>query len=388
MSGTTTSQCGLYVHVPFCTSKCGYCDFYSIPAAGADVTGLMDRLLVELDQRLAGKPAPITTVFVGGGTPTVLPIGELDRLMSALAPVAAASTCTEFTVEANPATLTTDNAHLLASAGVDRLSLGGQSFHATELACLGRRHRPENIASSMEVARRAGIGRLNLDLIFGIPGQTMASWIDTLDRALDLPVEHLAVYALTYEDGTPLAKQRACGQVVPCDEQIEADLYLMAIERLSTSGFKQYEISNFAKPGGRCRHNLIYWRNEPYIGVGPSAAGYVGGVRYRNAPDVAQYVKMIDETGDAAVETERIEGKRLAAEMAMLQLRLVEGIDLAGFAARTGSDAVQAFAPAIAQYEAMGLLTVTPTHVALTQRGRCVADTIIADFMGALDSAA
>lgn len=381
-------QCGLYLHVPFCTAKCGYCDFYSVPSAGRDTAAVVDRLLLELDLRLAAGEHPITSIFVGGGTPTVLPADQLHRLLEPLAAVARKPACAEFTVEANPGTLDDQKAAILAQAGVDRLSLGAQSFHPPELATLERTHSPDQIAPALETARWAGIARVNLDLIFGIPGQTLTSWTESLDSGMDLGVQHLALYGLTYESGTPLARRLEAGCIQRCSERLEADLYRAGVQRLAARGFEQYEISNFAQPGQRCLHNLAYWNNDPYIGVGPSAVGYSGGGRYRNVPDVARYVQMIDQRGSAVIETERVTGRRLAAETAMLQLRLVEGLDTAKFQTRTGSDPRVAFAGAIERCRALGLLRVTPTHIALTNDGRLLADSIITEFMVELDTAA
>lgn len=381
-------QCGLYLHVPFCTAKCGYCDFYSVPHAGWDTSALVNRLLVELDARMADAAFPVTTIFVGGGTPTVLPPDQLARLVEPLAPIAAKPACREFTVEANPGTLDDRKAGILARAGVGRLSLGAQSFCPDELATLERTHSPEDIAPAVETARRAGIRRINLDLIFGIPGQTLASWTESLDRALALGVDHLALYGLTYEPGTALTRRLEAGRIRRCGEQLEADMYQLGARRAAARGFEHYEISNFAQPGHRCLHNLVYWHNEPYLGVGPSAVGYLDGVRYRNVPDVARYIRMIDDGGRAVIETEHVTGRRLAAETAMLQLRLVEGIDVATFNARTGFDPHRVFNRAVQRCQALGLLRATPTHVALTDAGRLLADPIIAEFMAELDTTA
>jgi oxygen-independent coproporphyrinogen-3 oxidase len=379
-------QCGLYLHVPFCTSRCGYCDFYSVPEAGRDMGVLVDALLAELHVRLARAPGPLTTIFVGGGTPTVLPAAELARLLEPLATIAARPACLEFTVEANPENVDDRRAGVLVRAGVDRISLGAQSFHSQELAVLDRVHTPGAVASAVETVRRAGIGRINLDLIFGIPGQTGRSWQASLDRATALGVGHLALYGLTYEAGTPLTRRLKVGLIRRCDEDLEADLYRTAVHSLAAKGFEQYDISNFSRPHQRCLHNLNYWNNVPYIGVGPSAVGYTDGVRYRNVPDLARYIRMIEESGTAVIETERVTGQRLAAETAMLQLRLVEGIELAGFEVRTGFDPHQVFAAAIERFESQGLLRVDATHVALTDDGRLLADSIITEFMLELDA--
>ncbi len=213
----------------------------------------------------------------------------------------------------------------------------------------------------------------------------MASWCESLDRAMALEPDHLALYALSYEGGTALARRRELGQVRPCDEELEADMYRTALERVGGHGYEQYEISNFARPGCRCRHNLAYWDHQPYVGVGPSAVGYLDGVRYRNVPDIARYVELMDRQGDAVVERECIRGRGLAAEMAMLRLRLNEGIDVARFEGRTSLDPHVVFAGAIRRFERMGLIEATATRIALTDSGRLYADTIIADFMSELD---
>lgn len=387
MRPTTTVEYGLYIHVPFCTTKCGYCDFYSIPDAGRDTRGLVARLIVELESRLGDCGESIGTVFVGGGTPTVLDVGALEELVGAVASQVRESTCREFTVEANPATLDAAKADVLRRGGVNRLSLGAQSFHPADLAALERIHEPGDIAPAIKVARQAGFESVNLDLIFGIPGQTLDRWIESIERAVDLEPDHLALYGLTYEPGTMLTRRRELGRVQPCNEGLEADMYLAAIEVAGRNGFGQYEISNFAKPGHRCLHNLMYWNNRPYVAVGPSAVGYVDGVRYRNVPDAGRYVRSIDERGDAVIETERLEGPAVAAETAMVLLRLVAGIDRAEFGRRFGIDVMKACCEVIERFETQGLLVITPTHLALSDRGRLFADTVIAEVMAALGDA-
>ncbi len=385
MKGTTTGHCGLYVHVPFCTSKCGYCDFYSLSVAGRDAGGLIDRLVVELEHRLGQNTLPIASVFIGGGTPTVLPDELLARLLEPLAGVAAGDANTEFTVEANPATIDRGKAAILRAAGVNRLSIGAQSFDPGELAVLERLHTPDDVTASVKLARDSGFRRLSLDLIFGIPGQTLASWQASLKRAMDLEVDHLSLYGLTYEPGTPLDCARQSGRISPCGEGPEAEMYTEAVERTRQRGFEQYEISNFARPDQRCRQNLIYWHNEPYIGVGPSAAGYLDGRRYRNVADLEQYVRMIDDSGKAVSESECIKGTLLAGETTMLALRLVEGINVASFAVRLGIEPHDCFSRSIERYVSLGLLTANQDNIALTSRGRLVADSVIADFMTELD---
>ncbi len=372
---------GLYVHVPFCETKCGYCDFYSVPLGDRQTAPLVRAIARELEQRESSVRGPFHTIFVGGGTPTLLPKDGLELLFARLSEVARRDGVGEFSVEANPATVDQTKVRLLVEAGVNRMSLGGQSFHQRELDVLERLHCPEDIAPGIQLAREGGIERINLDLIFGIPGQTQASWRESLRRAVDLSVDHLACYGLTYEPGTPLTAQLHDGQVTPCDNDLEADLYLLAIEYLESCGFEQYEISNFAKPGCRCAHNLIYWSNEPYVGVGPSAASYVDGVRFKNVPHIETYISDVDNERHPWREEERLSGRERAGETAMVQLRLNRGIDVVAFERSVGLDPLALYAEQIREHGAAGLLKHTPEYIRLTVAGRLLADRVIRDFL-------
>jgi oxygen-independent coproporphyrinogen-3 oxidase len=351
-----------------------------VPISGRNTTPLVHRLSRELSARVGGLGDPVRTVFIGGGTPTILPGEQLEVLLGALSEVVAIDDLAEFTVEANPATVDPAKAELLARAGVSRVSMGAQSFSVAELATLERLHTPGDISPSVEILRRHGIGQINLDLIFGIPGQTLATWSESLHQAVETQVDHIAAYGLTYEPGTPLADKRQRRLITPCDEQLEADMYLLAGEVLGEAGYEQYEISNYARPGCRCQHNLIYWRNEPYIGVGPSAAGCIDGRRYKNVSDVADYVRMMDELGHAEAESETLDTPTIITELIMMQLRLVQGLSLASFRRRTDLDPLELFAPALAPLTEQGLVTVSDTHIALTRTGRLVADAVIAEL--------
>jgi oxygen-independent coproporphyrinogen-3 oxidase len=229
--------------------------------------------------------------------------------------------------------------------------------------------------------RRNGIPQVNLDLIFGVPGQTLDTWERSLRRAIELEPDHIACYGLTYEPGTRLTIQRQHGQVTPCDENLEAEMFELAMDVLAKAGYEQYEISNYARPGCRCQHNLIYWRNEPYVGVGPSAAGCVEGRRYKNVADVDSYIRMIDELGHAEAEVETIDTHKLMIEMIMMQLRLTEGLTIAAFRKRTGVDPLAQFGQVLQRLTALGFVTVTETHIALTRKGRLVTDTVIAELI-------
>ena len=330
------SGCGLYVHIPFCRAKCGYCDFFSIAAEGPKTAPFVARVCRELEQRVAESPHRVRTVFYGGGTPTILSADQLATLLRFPAKLLPFGQVEECTVEANPATVDEEKAELLVDSGVTRVSMGAQSFVAEELSRLERLHRVEDIAPSIAILRRHGDLQINLDLMFGIPGQTLETWNESLRRAIDLEPDHIACYGLTYEPGTRLTAQRDRGRVKPCDEGLEADMYMLAADVLAEAGFEQYEISNYAKPGSRCRHNLGYWRNQPYLGVGPSATGCIDNRRYKNVADVAAYVRMIDQQGHAETEVETLDDEMIMTELIMLQLRLVEGLSIPYFGSNRG----------------------------------------------------
>lgn len=380
MRKTTPARArSLYVHVPYCHTICGYCDFYSQVLDRDAAGGLVDALLADLARHSERLETPLDTVFFGGGTPTVLPVAHLARLLEAVAPLV--DERTEWTIEANPATVTPENAGLLAAHGVNRISVGAQSFDASELRVLERIHRVEQVAETIDVLRRAGLARLNLDLIFGVPGQTLSGWESNLARAVALGVEHLSCYGLTYERGTPLYEQLGAGAVCRVDSEVEARMYERTIELLDAAGLAQYEISNFARPGAECRHNLAYWRNEPVAAVGPSAAGFDGETRYRNVPDTAEYVRAVRAGRAAHVELEALPPDRRARETAMLNLRLREGIRRHAFAERFGVDPAALFAEAIGKHAAAGMIEVDTDGIRLTPRGLLVADAVMADFV-------
>jgi oxygen-independent coproporphyrinogen-3 oxidase len=297
-------------------------------------------------------------------------------------------------------------ARLLVEWGVSRVSMGAQSFHVGELATLERLHCPDDIAPSVTTLRRSGVRQINLDLIFGIPGQTMASWLESLRRAIELAPDHIACYGLTYEPATKLTAQKVAGRLTPCDEDLEAEMFLTTMETLAAAGYGQYEISNYAKPGCESRHNLIYWRNEPYIGVGPSAAGCVPltgfpivdcrlsiekqgtcevSRRHKNIADIAGYVRMMDVQGHAEAESEIVEGETLMLEMILMQLRLNQGMSVSAFRHRTGHDARIVFGEALERFGDSGLLTVTDERIALTHAGFLQANYVIAELAAAIE---
>ncbi len=388
MSGMATASIGWYVHVPFCTTKCGYCDFYSVPTRPGQIFLLTDALRREMEARDPRRP--IASVFVGGGTPTVLPREALSALLEPLAARLASQTGggnepIEFTCEANPSSADELKLDLLRSRGVNRLSLGAQSFDEGDLRVLERLHDPSHVSSAVTAARRAGFDNLNLDLIFAVPGQTLSSWLESLRRAIEIGPEHIACYSLMYEEGTALTRRLRLGQVQPCDEDLEADLYEAAVDVLRDAGYEQYEISNFARPGRECRHNLLYWRNEEYVGIGPSAVSYLDGERRKNAASVDGYLRAWcaggTEADGAVVEREALDAPYRARETAVQMLRLTAGIDVRRFAAATGFDPLSLFAEAIERHARGGLLEADGGSIRLTRRGRLLANRVMADFL-------
>jgi len=378
---TISSLCrALYVHVPYCRRRCAYCDFHSEILDTATVPALVDGLLADLEMYRRERPLEFDTLYVGGGTPTVLPPAELRRLLKHISDCRATEEA-EFTVEANPATVTREVADVLVQAGVNRISVGAQSFQVTELRTLERTHEPSDVARTVRLCRECGLAQISLDLIFGIPGQTLKTWRRSLEAAAVLNVEHISCYALTYEPGTPFHQRRQAGLLTPVDPDLEADMYELALDLLPAAGYLQYEISNFARPGAECRHNLCYWHNLPYLGIGPSAAGFIDEVRYKNVTGVAAYLEAIRAARHPWAEQERLPRERRARETAMLLLRLTAGIQRGDFARRFGVDPLAMFSEAVGRHQADGLLEVSADHLRLTRAGRLLADHVIADFL-------
>ena len=368
---------GLYAHVPFCFHKCHYCDFYSLvdredrqPA----FTARFERDAASFGERLA---APLATVFVGGGTPTLLAPPLLGRCLAAIASLPREPGC-EWTVEANPETVTAEVAGVLVAAGVNRVSLGAQSFDPRHLATLERHHDPASVGRAVGLLRGAGIGNLNLDLIFGIPGQTVAEAIGDVERALSLGPDHLSCYGLTYEPATALHARRERGLVTPIDEEIEAEMYEGITARLAAAGFAPYEISNWSRPGRECRHNLVYWRNEPWWAIGPSGSGFVAGHRFKIVPRLGDWLAA-PPGATPIVDHEPPDRRRFLAESLLLGLRLVEGIPEAlvadAIAERAGRKGV--FARAVDR----GLLVREHGRLRFTAAGRLVADSVLSELV-------
>ncbi len=366
---------GLYVHIPFCRSKCRYCGFYSVPTAGRDTGRLVCALLRELERY---EQVDFCTAYIGGGSPSALPVDQLlglARRIHERCPDAR-----EFTVECNPGQVQAELLAGLREAGVNRLSFGAQSFWDEELRLLGRGHSVEDIGRSVHLARQAGFDNLSLDLIFAIPGSTLGDWQYSVESALDLNVPHLSAYSLSFEAGTAFDAWRKAGRLCPVDEELDRAMYEWVIERFERAGFCQYEISNFARPGFGCRHNLGYWANRPFIGIGPGAASYWQASRTANDADIARYVAAVEDGLEAPREVQPVNALDVVCETAVLNLRMRAGIDLAAFRRQTGHDALGIFAEPVGRYRDLGLVEVTDHCVRLTRQALPIADSILCDF--------
>ncbi|MHC4981934.1 MAG: radical SAM family heme chaperone HemW [Planctomycetota bacterium] len=370
----------LYIHVPFCVRKCRYCNFYSIPVSEGPAESYLKAAEAELRAWADSLVLPLRSVFVGGGTPTALGSELLRALLSLVSELIDAAT--EFTVEANPGMLDGRIGHALAAQGVNRVKLGVQSFNAKELKVLGRLHSPGQVAQAAALLRKVGITNLGMDLIYGIPGQTAASWSFSLRQALQLAPAHLSCYALSFEPGTPLQADLRAGRVAEMSDSRQKACYQAAMEAAAAAGMEHYEISNFARPALRCLHNLTYWRNEPYLGIGPAAASYVAGVRRKNLPDLEEYTTALLNGHLPPATTEELTGRAGMAETLMLGLRLIEGIDRNDFRRRFGEDPVEAFPRSIGRYAEIGALIVSTSRVRLAKEHLFVADAILADIIG------
>lgn len=367
-----------YVHVPFCAHHCGYCDFAVAIGKDGQIEPYVDAVAAELGT--LHEPQSVESIFLGGGTPTYLSPQQLDRLLTAARRWLILAPGGEFTVEANPGTLSAAKVRILAAHGVNRVSLGAQSFHLPLLRVLERDHEPADVPRAVEVLRKH-IRSFSLDLIFGVPGQSLADWDADLEAALALRPDHISTYGLTYEKGTRLWKQHRRGDVRALDEDAELALYLHALDRLAAAGFEQYEISNHALPGRRSRHNEVYWANHAYFGFGMGAARYVMQRRELNTRDLGTYIRRTLAGESPTFQSEVLEPEARARETLALQLRRAEGIHRPSFHEQTdfGLDALAG--RALTRHADLGLVVDDGTSVRLTRQGKCVADALVRDLL-------
>lgn len=377
---------GIYIHIPFCLSKCAYCDFNSAPAQdNACITRYVNALIAHMERYRDGvKLYEPNTVFIGGGTPTCIPPEELFRLIKAVKRNFHLTKDAEFSMEANPATVDFETLRRLNRMGVNRLSFGLQSAHDNELKMLGRRHDRKDFIRSYRMARDAGFRNINVDLMFGIPYQTMQSLLHTLRFVVRLGPEHISLYDLKIEPGTKFYQNYDEIRPLLPDEDLDADMYLQAIEYLRQMGYAQYEISNFARPGRMCLHNLKYWNCEEYLGFGVSAHSYFNGNRFAFTPDREKYCRAIEVPSSPiqlTVENEAVEERERLGEYIMLRFRLTEGLDTREFIRRFGTSFDALYGHKLTRFLKGGYMTYHNGRYALTPQGMFVSNYILSDIL-------
>jgi oxygen-independent coproporphyrinogen-3 oxidase len=391
---------GLYIHVPFCKTKCPYCDFNTYQGIESLMDPFRDALIAELSLwgQALGRPA-VRTVFFGGGTPSYLPEGDIGKIIHAARDAFAVDETAEITIEANPGDLDSQACTALLRQGVNRLSIGVQSLNNDLLNLLGRRHHADEAVAAFETARNAGFANVNLDLMYGLPNQTMAQWQDTVDRLIELAPQHISMYALTLEEGTPMHRWTQEGKIPEPNQDLAADMYLYAQDALENSGYHHYEISNWSRDGLESQHNTIYWLNQPYLGVGPGAHSRLGEYRFWTMLSPRDYVAKASEwhrIGQPALERfdeealsaaltvggwEQISQATACTETMFLGLRLLDGLDLAEASAAVGEDLAQRYQTQIQELTAQGMLERRNGLLCLTKSSYLVANQAFTRFL-------
>jgi oxygen-independent coproporphyrinogen-3 oxidase len=385
MEALPDKPAGLYVHIPFCLRKCRYCDFYSI----SDLSQT-SRFLAALKREMqmnSGTSLVFDTLYIGGGTPSVLEPEAIGQIIETASRYFRFASDTEITLEVNPGTVTLDNLSEYRKLGVNRLNIGIQSFDDNNLRFLGRIHSGRDARLSVQWARRAGFDNIGLDLIFGLPGQDNTHWLSDLTQAGNLEPEHLSCYMLTCESGTPLDRDVKTGRIRLAAEGMMLDLFNTAIHFLTARSFLHYEVSNFAWMEGpnqeprTSRHNQKYWSFAPYIGLGPSAHSYLEPERYWNHRSVVTYVRQLEAGNSAMAEKERLTKEQMMIEAIYLGFRTTRGIDLEEFQAKSGINFTQTYGKTIAELETRGMIKMNAGHCALTCKGLLFIDSIASMFI-------
>ena len=371
----TTDPIGIYVHIPFCKSKCNYCDFCSYPSLyEARADEYVERVITEADGYRKEHPLRVDTVYFGGGTPSLLTPSQLERLLKALREVFDILPDAEITLEANPGTLTEEKAKGYKALGINRISLGVQTIHEKELKSLGRIHTYGDFLTSYKLLRECGFDNISVDLMYGIPHQTTDSFAETLREIILLKPEHISAYGLIIEEGTPFYGM-ADTLPLPTEDE-ECEMYYTASRILKDAGYSHYEISNYATPSRESRHNLKYWHDEQYIGLGAAAYSYFGGSRHGNPRSFDEYMSGAPVED---IDTPDRDGEMF--EYAMMHLRLAEGIDLAGYEARFGASFAEGKEDTIEKYKRAGMLTCDEERIALTEQGFYISNSILSELL-------
>ena len=379
---------GLYIHIPFCASRCIYCGFYSTTHLDLRQQ-YVDAVCHEMELRnvLGDVTEPISTVYIGGGTPSQLTAAQLEQLFIYINKVYG-NQAEEITIEANPDDVTPDFAAILSRLGINRVSMGAQTFDDARLHFLHRRHTAVQVPIAVQRLRDAGIHNISVDLMYGFPNETLADWQHDIEAALALNVEHISAYCLMIEEGTPLAKMMRSGDCPSCEErsglqgdcplneELEREMYELLIDRLTGAGYEHYEISNFAKPGYRSRHNSSYWHDVPYIGLGAAAHSYDGTCRSWNVADIKKYIDAI-KRGERAAECEVLDPDTHYNDRITTALRTSDGLDLTTLSEEHRRHCLHEAEPFIKN----GLLNLTGNHLVLTRQGLFVSDMVMSQLM-------
>ncbi|MGE7215935.1 radical SAM family heme chaperone HemW [Priestia koreensis] len=375
-----------YLHIPFCHHICHYCDFNKVFFQNQPVEAYLEAMDQEMKQTVSAFPTKqLETIFVGGGTPTALDEKQLEQFLTSIRTYLPLAENGEYTFEANPNELTKEKLTLLKEYGVNRLSIGVQTFDEQLLKTIGRVHTNEEVERLVKLAKEMGFSNISLDLMYGLPGQDLDMFHQSIEKALELDVEHISSYSLIVEPKTVFYNLMRKGKLHTPSEDDEAKMYGFLMETLAKSNFHQYEISNFAKPGYESRHNLTYWDNEEYYGIGAGAHGYVGGVRRSNVAPIKRYMDLVGETGFAYLDQHVVtKGEQLEEEM-FLGLRKTKGVSKERFEEKFGQSIQSVFGDAIAEQVKLGLLTDEDDYVRLTTKGRFLGNEVFQAFLGIND---
>ncbi|HHT22613.1 MAG TPA: radical SAM family heme chaperone HemW [Bacteroidales bacterium] len=370
---------GIYIHIPFCKSKCSYCDFYS-KTDFSQRKELIDCLIKEIHLQKNYIDENVETIYFGGGTPSVLSSDELERILSALEANFLIEEDAEITLEANPDDLTAEYLNALKLIKINRLSIGVQSFDNKQLKAINRRHSSEAALTAVEVSKNNGFNNISIDLIFGLPEQDLASWKEQVNKAMYLDIQHLSAYGLMYEEGTPLWRKMKKGEVVPVDDETSIAMYHYLVKTCVENGFEHYEISNFAKPDFRSRHNSAYWQEKTYLGIGPSAHSYNGISRQWNILSISQYCRKINQ-GETFYEKEILSLQDKYNDFVMVSLRTMDGINFEILQKRFGEKMYNHCLKSAEAFINNGKLAIDKNFLRLTIDGVMTSDQIIVELM-------
>ena len=372
---------GVYLHIPFCKSRCSYCDFATdVYRESGAVERYVAALCAEIQKSKVKSQRPVNTIYFGGGTPSLLSASQLERILEAVNEKFDVGDAAEITLEMNPATVTPESLAGYLELGVNRASFGVQTFNDRDLKLLARGHDANDARNTFKMLRGAGFSNISFDLIIGLPGQTLDDWQRNLDEALKLDPEHLSLYILEIHEATPLAEQVRSGRRPVPDEEIAAEMYEHLLDRIPTTSFEQYEISNFAKPGLASRHNTKYWRLDPVFGFGVSAHSFDGMSRYWNVRDTQEYVSAVEADKTPIAGRDILTDEKLAGERAFLGMRLTDGISVNDYERATGIDLKAKYASELERLADAGLIEFTGDSLKLTRRGMLFSNEVFSIF--------